>query len=115
MLPGIHLPFFQLRACSFAAPIPCFPNSCWGYNAPTYLLGTPRRRCFGCSAAGAAAKGEAVMGLQISARKSGNVTILDLAGRIIIGASNDALGTELRKLAEAGPSDVLVNLAAVTQ
>jgi len=55
------------------------------------------------------------MCLQISARKSGNVTILDLAGRIIIGASNDALGTELRKLAEAGPSDVLVNLAGVTQ
>jgi anti-sigma B factor antagonist len=55
------------------------------------------------------------MGLQIAARKSGSVTILDLRGRIIIGASNDELGTELRKLAEAGPSDVLVNLAGVTQ
>jgi len=55
------------------------------------------------------------MGLQIAARKSGSITILDLQGRIIIGASNDTLGTELRKLAEAGPSDVLVNLAGVTQ
>ena len=55
------------------------------------------------------------MGLQIAARKSGSVTILDLQGRIIIGSSNDELGTELRKLAEAGPSDVLVNLAGVTQ
>ncbi|MGB0034026.1 MAG: STAS domain-containing protein [Candidatus Acidiferrales bacterium] len=55
------------------------------------------------------------MGLQITARKSGSVTILDLQGRITIGASNDALGTELRKLAEAGPSDVLLNLVGVTQ
>src|ERR1700684_3061642 len=55
------------------------------------------------------------MGLQIAVRKSGSITILDLQGRIIIGASNDTLGTELRKLAEAGPSDVLVNLAGVTQ
>src|SRR5271154_7156065 len=55
------------------------------------------------------------MGLQIAARKSGSITVLDLQGRIIIGASNDELGTVLRKLAEAVPSDVLVNLAGVTQ
>jgi len=55
------------------------------------------------------------MGLQISARKSGAVTILDLQGRITIGASNDALNVELRKLADAGPSDVIVNLTGVTQ
>ena len=55
------------------------------------------------------------MGLQITSRKSGNITILDLAGRVIIGVSNDALGAELRKLAETAPCDVLVNLAAVTQ
>jgi len=40
------------------------------------------------------------MGLQIAARKTGNVTILDLQGRITIGNSNDALGAELRRLAE---------------
>ncbi len=55
------------------------------------------------------------MGLQISARKSGSVTILDLAGRIIIGTSNDTLSAELRKLAEGGPSEVVVNLVAVSQ
>jgi anti-anti-sigma factor len=58
---------------------------------------------------------EAMMGLQISARKSGVVNILDLQGRITIGASNDSLSAELRKLADAGASDVIVNLAGVTQ
>ena len=55
------------------------------------------------------------MGLQIAARKSGNVTILDLVGRVIIGSSNDALSAELRRLAETGPCEVLVNLSGVTQ
>lgn len=55
------------------------------------------------------------MGLQISPRKSGNVTILDLQGRITIGPSNDALSSELRKLAESGPVDVVVNLTGVVQ
>ncbi len=55
------------------------------------------------------------MGLQISARKSGNVTVLDVVGRIIIGTSNDTLSAELRKLAEGGPSEVVVNLASVSQ
>jgi anti-anti-sigma factor len=55
------------------------------------------------------------MGLQISTRKSGNVIIMDLVGRIIIGTSNDSLSAELRKLAEAGPSEVIVNLVAVSQ
>jgi anti-sigma B factor antagonist len=59
--------------------------------------------------------GEAFMGLQITKRVSGNVTILELQGRMIIGSGNDALATELRKLAEAGPSEVLVNLAGVAQ
>jgi anti-sigma B factor antagonist len=55
------------------------------------------------------------MGLQISMRKSGNVTVVDLQGRITIGNSNDELSAELRKLAEAGPCDVLINLAGVAQ
>jgi anti-sigma B factor antagonist len=55
------------------------------------------------------------MGLQISARKSGSVTILDLQGRVTIGPGNDALSTELRRLAESGPAEVIVNLAGVTQ
>jgi len=40
---------------------------------------------------------------------------MDLQGRVTIGSSNDTLSAELRKLAEAGPSDVLINLAGVTQ
>lgn len=55
------------------------------------------------------------MGLQLSSRKSGDVTIVDLRGRVTIGRPNDALSAELRKLAEAGPCDILVNLAGVTQ
>lgn len=55
------------------------------------------------------------MGLQISVRKSGDVTIIDVQGRITIGRPNDTLGAELRKLAEAAPCDVLVNLAGVAQ
>jgi anti-sigma B factor antagonist len=58
---------------------------------------------------------EAIMGLQITTRKSGNVTILDLAGRIVIGVSNDSLSAELRKFAEAGPSEIVVNLGGVAQ
>jgi len=57
---------------------------------------------------------EADMGLQISARKSGNVTILDVRGRIVIGANSDSFRAELRKLADP-PCEVLVNLAGVTQ
>lgn len=83
-------------------PIPnaksCFPESLTGYNAPV--------RCVH--------KGQE-MGLQISSRKAGAVTILDLKGRVTIGSSNDALSAELRKLAENAPCDVVVNLAGVTQ
>jgi anti-sigma B factor antagonist len=55
------------------------------------------------------------VGLQISARKIDNVTILDVMGRILIGYSNDLFAAELSKLAEGTPCDVLVNLADVTQ
>jgi len=58
---------------------------------------------------------EANMGLQIATRKSGDVIVLDLVGRVIIGASNDSLSAELRKLADVAPCDVLVNLVGVTQ
>lgn len=55
------------------------------------------------------------MGLQITTRKSGDVTVVDLQGRLIIGVSNDALSSELRRIAENGPCDVLVNLTGVLQ
>lgn len=55
------------------------------------------------------------MGLRISERKSNNVTILELRGRVVMGSTNDALAAELRKLAEKRPCCVLINLADVTQ
>jgi anti-sigma B factor antagonist len=55
------------------------------------------------------------MDLRIAPRKSGKVTILDVRGRIVIGANSDLFKAELRKLAESTPCDVLVNLAEVTQ
>ena len=55
------------------------------------------------------------MGLLISVRKSGNITILDLRGRITIGADSDSFKAEVRTLAETMPCDILINLAEVTQ
>ena len=55
------------------------------------------------------------MDLQIVPRNSGKVVILDLRGRIVIGANADSFRAELRQLAQNKPCDVLVNLAAVTQ
>lgn len=54
------------------------------------------------------------MSLVISARESGNITIVDLRGRITIGAGSDSFQAEMRRLAEP-PRNVLVNLAEVTQ
>jgi anti-sigma B factor antagonist len=58
---------------------------------------------------------EADMDLQISMRKSGDISILDLRGRLVIGVGNDLLATELGKLAGNSPCNVLVNLTQVTQ
>jgi len=55
------------------------------------------------------------MDLQISLRKSGNVTIVDVRGRITSGPTGDTFSAELRRLAESTPGDVLINLAEVTQ
>jgi anti-sigma B factor antagonist len=58
---------------------------------------------------------DAEMDVQISARKSENVTILDVRGRIVIGDGNDFFAAELQKLAARAPCNVLVNLVEVTQ
>ncbi len=55
------------------------------------------------------------MDLRISGRKSENVTILDLQGRVVIGRTNDSLAAELRKLAESAPCNILINLNDVAQ
>jgi anti-sigma B factor antagonist len=55
------------------------------------------------------------VGLQISIRESGDVTILDLQGRATIGADSDLLSSHLQKLVANGVRKLLLNLADVTQ
>jgi len=52
--------------------------------------------------------------LLISVRKSQNITILDLRGRITIGRDSDSFKAELRTLAQTVPCDILINLAEVS-
>jgi len=55
------------------------------------------------------------VGLQISIRESGNVTILDLQGRATIGVDCDLLSGHLQMLIANGVRDLLLNLADLTQ
>ena len=55
------------------------------------------------------------MGLQISIRVSGDVTILDLRGRATIGADSELLSSYLRELVADGVRKLLLNLADLTQ
>ncbi len=55
------------------------------------------------------------MGLQISTREAGDVTILDLRGRAIIGVDTDLLIGHLNKLVATGVLKLLLNLTEVTQ
>ena len=57
----------------------------------------------------------AIVGLQISIRESGDVTILDLRGRATIGVDSDLLIGHLKKLIASGVRKLLLNLADVTQ
>ena len=56
-----------------------------------------------------------VVGLQISIRESGDVTILDLHGRATIGVDSDLLSGHLQKLVANGVRKLLLNLADATQ
>ncbi len=55
------------------------------------------------------------MGLQISIRESGDVTILDLQGRATIGVDSDLLSGHLEMLIANGARKLLLNLADLTQ
>ena len=55
------------------------------------------------------------MGLQISSRTSGDVTILDLQGRATLGADTDLLSGHLQMLIADGVRKLLLNLAGLTQ
>jgi len=55
------------------------------------------------------------VGLQISIRESGDVTIMDLRGRSTIDGESELLDNRLRKLIANGVRRVLLNLADLTQ
>ena len=55
------------------------------------------------------------MGLQISIRESGDVTILDLRGGSTIDGESELLDNRLRKLIAKGVRRVLLNLTDLTQ
>jgi anti-sigma B factor antagonist len=55
------------------------------------------------------------VGLQFSIRESTDVTILDLQGRVTIGADRDLLNVHLKKLVAQGVRKLLLNLEDVTQ
>ena len=55
------------------------------------------------------------MGLQISIRVSGDVTILDLRGRATIGADSELLSSHLTELLTSGVRKLLLNVADLTQ
>jgi len=57
----------------------------------------------------------AIVGLQISIRESGDVTILDLQGRATIGVDSDLLSGQLQRLVANGVRKLLMNLADVSQ
>jgi anti-anti-sigma factor len=57
-----------------------------------------------------------VVGLQISIRESGDVTILDLRGRSTIdGGESELLNSHLQKLVASGVRKLLLNLRDLTQ
>ena len=56
------------------------------------------------------------MGLQVSIRESGDVTILDLRGRSTInGGESELLGSRLQELVARGARKLLLNLTNLTQ
>lgn len=55
------------------------------------------------------------MDLQVSVRKSGDVTILDIAGRATMGPGNDLLRSQLERAVQGGSRKVLLNLTDLLQ
>jgi len=52
--------------------------------------------------------------LNISERQAGDVTVLDLGGKITIGEGSVSLRTAIRRLIEEGKKKILLNLSAVS-
>ena len=55
------------------------------------------------------------IGLQISTRKSGDVTVLDLRGRATIDGESELLSSRLKELVANGVRELLLNLVNLTQ
>lgn len=51
--------------------------------------------------------------LEIQERQAGDVTILDMGGRITIGEGSTALRSAIRRLVEEGKKKILLNLEGV--
>ena len=51
--------------------------------------------------------------LNINERQAGDVTVLDMNGRITIGEGNVALRTAIRRMLEEGKKKILLNLGGV--
>ena len=51
--------------------------------------------------------------LNIKERQAGDVTVLDMSGRITIGEGSVALRTAIRRLLEEGKKKILLNLGGV--
>jgi anti-sigma B factor antagonist len=51
--------------------------------------------------------------LNITERQAGDVTVLDMAGKITIGEGSVALRSAIRRLLEEGRKKILLNLAGV--
>jgi len=52
--------------------------------------------------------------LNINERQAGDVTVLDMSGKITIGEGSVALRTAIRRLLEEGKTRILLNLAQVS-
>jgi anti-anti-sigma factor len=55
------------------------------------------------------------IGLQISTRKSGDVTVLDLRGRATIDGESELLSSRLKELVANGVRELLLNMVNLTQ
>ncbi|HSE19459.1 MAG TPA: STAS domain-containing protein [Pyrinomonadaceae bacterium] len=52
--------------------------------------------------------------LNLNERQAGDVTVLDMSGKITIGEGSVALRTAIRRLLEEGKKRILLNLAGVS-
>jgi len=51
---------------------------------------------------------------KISTRQAGDVSVVDIAGRVTVGDGSSALGEALRNLAAEGHKKILVNMSEVS-